>query len=179
MKKILTFALSLLFVTTIVAQNGQEPRNNQSSDSPRMWIGGGVAFGNLSSRDFTVAPNFGMLIKDNIGFGGTIFLSSGNNSSAWDLQPYIRYYIPVDDRISFFGDGFVGIGGGDIITGVDGGEYSTLDFGARAGIQYWFTQRWSMTASNNVLVYNSIDGAGDFGMGLDFSSLNFSFFFHF
>ena len=84
-----------------------------------------------------------------------------------------------DDRISFFGDGFVGIGGGDNITGVDGGEYSTLDFGARAGIQYWFTQRWSMTASNNVLVYNSIDGAGDFGMGLDFSALNFSFFFHF
>lgn len=179
MKKILTFALSLLFATVVVAQNEQEGRSNQSADSPKMWLGGGVTFGNMSSRDFTIAPSFGMLIKDNMGFGGTLYLSSGNNSNAWNLQPYFRYYIPVVEKLFFFGDAFIGLGGGDNISNADGGEYSTLDFGAKAGIQYWFTPRWSMTASNNVLVYSSTDGTGDFGMGLDFNSFDFSFFFHF
>ena len=116
MKKILTFTFSLLFVTIVVAQDGQEGRSNHIADSPKIWLGGGVTFGNMSSRDFTIAPNFGILIKDNMGFGGTLYLSSGNNSNAWSLQPYFRYYIPVVEKLSFYGDAFIGLGGGDDIT---------------------------------------------------------------
>ena len=179
MKKILTFTFGLLFVTAIVAQEGQEGSSSQSEDSPKMWLGGGVTFGNMSNRDFTIAPNFGMLTRDNMGFGATLFLSSGNNSNAWNLQPYFRYYIPVVEKFFFYGDAFIGFGGGDNNTTVDGGKYNTMDLGVRAGLQYWFTNRWSMTVSNNILVYNSTDGTGDFGMGLNLNSFNFSFFFHF
>lgn len=179
MKKLLTFALAAIFALTVNALNGQEVNNNQNSATPGKWIGGGITFGNLSGRDFTIAPEFGMLFKDNMGIGGRIYLSSGDNSSAWNVQPYFRYYIPITDKVSFYGDAFIGIGGGDRSTGIDGGEYSTLDFGVRAGIQYWFAQRWSITASNNVLVYNSTDGSGDFGMGIDFNSFNLAFFYHF
>ncbi|MEN8158253.1 MAG: outer membrane beta-barrel protein [Bacteroidota bacterium] len=176
MKKLFAFAFSLLLAMTVVAQDEQK---SSSGDSPSMWIGGEVTFGNMSARDFTIGPSFGIMLNDQMGVGGTVTFSSGGNSNAWNLEPYFRYYIPIVDQFSFYGDGFIGIGGGDTNTGIDGGEYSTMDFGARVGLQYWFTPRWSVAASSNVLVYNSQDGNGDFGAGLDFSAVNFSFFFHF
>ena len=178
MKKILAFTIGILLVTTVVAQD--EPENNSSDgDSPKMWLGDQVTFGNMSSKDFTIGPHFGIMINDKIGAGGTLTFSSGNNSNVWGLNPYIRYYLPVVDKLSFYGDGFIGIGGGDNDTTVDGGEYNTLNFGARVGLQYWFSPKWSIAASNNVLLYNSTNGNGDFGAGVDFSTVNFSFFFHF
>ena len=179
MKKIITFTLGLLLVTAAFAQDEQEKSSSNSGDSPSMWLGGEVTFGNMSGRDFTIGPHFGIMINDNMGIGGTLIFSSGNNSNAWSIEPYFRYYIPVVDKFSFYGDAFVGIGGGDNNTSADGGEYNILDFGARVGLQYWFTPKWSIASSTNVLVYNSTDGNGDFGAGLSFNSLKFSFFFHF
>ena len=178
MKKILAFTIGILLVTIVVAQD--EPENNSSDgDSPKMWLGGEVTFGDMSNRDFTIGPSFGIMLNTNMGVGGTLIFSSGNNSSAWKIEPYFRYYIPVVDKFAFYGDAFVGIGGGDNDTSADGGEFNTLDFGARIGLQYWFTPKWSLAASNNVLVYNSTDGNGEFGAGLSFNTVNFSFFFHF
>ena len=179
MKKLLVFTFGLLLMTTVVAQDEQEIKSSGSGDSPTMWLGGEVTFGDMSNRDFTIGPSFGIMLNDNMGVGGTLIFSSGNNSNAWSIEPYFRYYIPVVDKFAFYGDAFVGIGGGDDDTSVDGGEYNTLDFGARVGLQYWFTPKWSIAASNNVLVYNSIDGDRVFGAGLSFNTVNFSFFFHF
>ena len=179
MKKILTFTLGLLLVTAAVAQDEQAKSSSSSGDSPNMWLGGKVTFGNMSSKDFTIGPHFGIMINDKMGVGGTLTYSSGNNSNVWGLHPYFRYYIPVVEKLSFYGDAFIGIGGGDNNTTIDGGEYNTLDFGARVGLQYWFTPKWSVAASNNVLIYNSTNGNGDFGVGVNFNSLNFSFLFHF
>lgn len=179
MKKLLAFTFGILFVTAAVAQNEQENTSSNSGDSPSMWVGGDVTFGNMSSRDYTVGPSFGLMINEKMGVGGTLIFSGGNNSNAWGIEPYLRYYIPVVDKFSFYGDAFIGIGGGDHSTDVDGGEYNTLDFGARIGLQYWFTPKWSIAASNNVFTYNSTDGDGDFGLGLSLSSVNFSLFFHF
>ncbi len=179
MKKLLVFTFGLLLMTTVVAQDEQETKSSGSGDSPTMWLGGEVTFGNLSNRDFTFGPSFGIMINDKMGVGGTLMYSSGNNSNAWGIEPYFRYYIPVVEKFSFYGDAFVGIGGGDNATDADGGEYNTLDFGAKVGLQYWFTPRWSVAASNNVFVYRSTDGNGDFGMGVNFNSVNFSIFFHF
>jgi hypothetical protein len=172
MKKILLFFIGFLLVTRINAQEGQET-------SPSMWLGGEVTFGSMSNLDFTLGPSFGIMITDEIGAGGTFTYSSGNNANAWGIEIYGRYYLPVVDQLSFFGDVFLGIGGGDQNVNLDGDEYNTLDFGARLGLQYWFTPRWSMAASNNVLVYNSRNSNGEFGAGLKFSTVNFSFFFHF
>lgn len=178
MKKILTCILGCLLVTLAVAQNEQE-NTGSSGKSPKMWLGGKVTFGNMSSRDFTLGPSFGIMINDKTGVGGMLMFSSGNNSNAWNIEPFFRYYIPVVENFSFYGDAYIGIGGGDNNTSADGGEFNTLDFGARAGIQYWFTPRWSVAASSNIFRYNSIDSNGDFGAGVDFSSVNFSFFFYF
>jgi hypothetical protein len=178
MKKILVIASGLFIATALLAQDEQEATTS-NGDNPNMWLGGEVTFGNLSRRDFTFGPNFGIMINDKMGVGGTLMFSSGNNSNAWGIEPYFRYYIPVVERFSFYGDAFIGIGGGDTATDTDGGEYNTLDFGARAGLQYWFTPRWSMAASTNIFIYESMDGNGDFGAGVNFNSVNFAFFYHF
>lgn len=177
MKTIIASIFGLLLALTITAQEGQETIS--SGDSPTMWLGGEVTFGSMSSRDFTFGPSFGLLFTDNIGAGTTVTFSSGNNSNAWGIEVYGRYYIPVVEKFAFYGDAFFGFGGEDNDTSNDGGEHNTLNFGARAGLQYWFTSQWSMAASSNVLIYNSRDGNGEFGAGVDFSAVNFSFFFHF
>ena len=173
MKKVVALTISLPLAVTISAQD------ESSGDSPKMWLGGKVTFGAMSARDFTRGPSFGIMLNDNMGVGGTLMFSGGNNSNAWNLEPYFRYYIPIVDKFAFFGDAFIGIGGGDNDTSADGGDFNTLNFGARAGLQFWFTPKWSMAASNNVFIYQSTNGNGKFGAGVDFSTVNFSFFFHF
>ena len=180
MKRFLTCTLGLILVTAIIAQDDQGNSSSSSSgNSPNMWLGGAALFGNMSNRDFTIAPVFGIMINDKMGVGGTLVYSSGNNSNAWGIEPCFRYYIPIVEKFSFYGDAYIGIGGGDNDTSVDAGEFNTLDFGARIGLQYWLAPRWSLAASNNVFNYSSINGNGDFGVGVNFNSVNFSFFFHF
>lgn len=178
MKVLLNCLIGLLFTSIVLAQDNQENTDN-SADSPAMWLGGQVTFGNQSGRDFTFGPSFGYMINDRMAVGGSVLYSGGNNSNEWGIEPFFRYYLPVVDQFSFFGDAFIGIGGGDFNTGADGGEYSTFDFGVRAGLQFWFTPKWSMAATTNVFNYQSTDNNGDFGMGINFHLVNFSFFFHF
>lgn len=175
MKKLIALFTGLLISLTLVAQN----ENSNSGDSPIMWLGGEVTFGAMSARDITLGPSFGIMLNENMGVGGTLTFSTGNNSNAWGIEPYFRYYIPIIDKFAFYGDAFLGFGGGDNIADADGGEYNWFDIGARVGLQFWFTPRWSLAASNNILIYNSTDGNGEFGAGVDFSSVNLSFFFHF
>ena len=180
MKKLLLFTFGLLLVTGLAAQDEQKAASsNKVNSSPIMWLGGEVTFGSMSNLDFTIGPNFGLMINNAMGVGGIVSFSSGNNAYAWAIEPYFRYYIPVVDQFSFYGDAFFGIGGGDNSTNTDGGDYNSLDFGARAGLQYWFTPRWSIAASTNVLTYTSTNNNGEFGLGVNFSSVSFSFFFHF
>jgi hypothetical protein len=180
MKKILLFTFSLLLVTGIAAQDEQNTESsNKDTSSPNMWLGGEVTFGSMSNLDFTLGPNFGLMINESMGVGGSLYFSSGDNAYGWGFEPYFRYYIPIVDQFAFYGDAFIGIGGGDNSTETDGGDYSILDFGARAGLQYWITPRWSVAASTNVLTYTSTNNEGEFGMGVNFNSVLFSLFFHF
>lgn len=178
MKKIFTIALALSLMAGMYAQDEQESKNS-NGDSPSMWLGGEVTFGAMSNYDFTVGPSFGLMLDERIGAGISLLFSSGNNANQWGIEPFVRYYIPVVDQFSFYGDVFLGIGGGDTATDVDGGDFNTLDFGARVGLQYWFTPKWSLAASTNVLAYESRNSNGEFGAGLNFNAVNFAFFFHF
>ena len=178
MQKLLTIAMALFMVSAVMAQDEQESKSS-SGDSPSMWLGGEITFGSMSDLDFTFGPSFGLMLGERIGAGATLLFSSGNNANRWGLEPYIRYYIPVADQFSFYGDGFLGVGGGDNATDVDGGDYNTLDFGARIGLQYWFTPQWSLSASTDVLSYRSRNSNGEFGMGANFNMVNFAFFYHF
>jgi hypothetical protein len=172
MKKFLIVCTAILASMTLFAQEEQ--------DSPRMWIGGQVTFGSFSSRDLTIGPSFGLMFGERIGAGATPTFSTGNNSYMWGFDPYFRYYIPVVDQFSFYGDAYVGIGGGDSSTNIDNvGEYFSFSVGARLGLQYWFTPHWSVAASTRVFDFTTTDGNGELGAGINFNSVNFSLFFHF
>lgn len=187
MKKLLLIAAGLLLIINAKAQ--EQPKKEKKSSSPTMWVGGEVGFGNMANYkytnpDYLIGPSFGMMIGESIAVGGTLVFAGGNNSSAWEIDPYFRYYLPITDKFSFYGDGFIGVGGGDDDSADDTkGEYSFFGLGARAGIQYWFTPNWSLAASTNVLTYDSktVEGNSkdDFGIGASFNTVNFSFFYHF
>ena len=165
-------------LTAVMAQDEQDS-NSISGNSTSMWLGGEITFGSMSNLDLTIGPSWGLMLGDRLGAGVTATFSIGNSVYRWDLEPYLRYYIPVADQFSFYGDAFFGIGGGDNNTNFDGGYYTTFDFGARVGLQYWLTPAWSVAASTRVLSYSYSDGNGDFGAGLRFNSVNLSLFFHF
>ena len=179
MKKLLLFTSALFLAAGLLAQGEQENKGSNKAETPTMWLGGEVTFGSMSNYDFTFGPTFGILLGKNIGVGGTFLFSSGNSAYEWGVVPYFRYYLPVSDQFSFYGDAYVGVGGGDNNTNIDGGGYNTLDFGIRAGLQFWFTPKWSVAASTSILTYNSTDNEGEFGAGVSFNSLSLSLFFHF
>lgn len=179
MKKLLVFAMALLFGLTVLAQNEQANESKSNEKDLTMWLGGEVTFGSMSDLDFTFGPSFGILLAKNMAVGGTLLFSSGNSAYEWGLEPYFRYYLPVADQFSFYGDAFFGFGGGDNDTDFDGGDYTYLDFGIRAGLQYWFVPRWSVAASTNILNYNSVNNDGEFGAGVSFNSVSLALFFHF
>ena len=179
MKKLLAFLAALFLVAGVLAQDEQEKTSGNEGDTPTMWLGGEVTFGSMSNLDFTFGPSYGIMVGENIAVGATLIFSSGNNAYEWGLEPYFRYYLPVVDQFSFYGDAFLGIGGGDNATDLDGGDYNTLDFGARVGLQYWFVPRWSVAASTNILTYTSTNNNGEFGAGVSFNTVHFSLFFHF
>jgi len=179
MKKLLLLTMALLIAAGLMAQDEQEQTNENKEDEPGMWVGGEVTFGSMSDLDFTFGPSFGIMVAKNMAVGGTLLFSSGNSAYEWGLEPYFRYYLPVADQFSFFGDAFFGFGGGDNDTDFDGGDYTYLDFGVRAGLQYWFVPRWSMAASTKILTYSSVNNDGEFGAGVSFNTINFALFFHF
>lgn len=171
MKRLLAFSLGLLLVAGVAAQDEQK--------SPRMWLGGEVTFGSMSSMDFTLGPGFGFLISDRMGLGGSLLFSVERNAYKGGFEPFFRYYIPVAEQFSFYGDAFVGINGGDNNTEFDGGNYFTFSAGTRAGLQCWFTRRWSVAASTNIIKFSITDGNASFGGGVSFNSVVFALFFHF
>jgi hypothetical protein len=144
-----------------------------------MWLGGEVSFGAMSDYDFTFGPNFGILVANNMAVGGTLLFSSGNSAYEWGVEPYYRYYLPVSDQFSFYGDAYVGFGGGDTNTDLDVGDYNWFDFGVRAGLQFWFSPRWSMAASTDIINYTSYNSEGEFGAGVNFNTVRFALFVHF
>ena len=179
MKKLLVLAMALFLAAGLFAQDEQEQTNENKGDTPNMWVGGEITFGSMSDLDFTFGPSFGIMVAKNMAVGGTLLFSSGNSAYEWGLEPYFRYYLPVADQFSFYGDAFFGFGGGDNDTDFDGGDYTYLDFGARVGLQYWFVPKWSVAASTNILSYSSVNNDGEFGAGVSFNTINFALFFHF
>ena len=179
MKKLVAISMALLLAAGVLAQDEVQNTDNSNNDDYSMWVGGEVTFGAMSDLDFTFGPSFGIMVADNMGVGGTLLFSSGNSAYEWGLEPYFRYYLPVADQFSFYGDAYFGFGGGDTNTDLDGGDYNMLDFGVRAGLQFWFTPRWSMAASTDIINYTSYNNEGEFGAGVSFNTVSFSLFFHF
>ncbi len=162
----MTIALGLVIFTNIYAQ--------EQATSTKMWIGGQLSF--TTNNTYTLGPSFGMMLTDVMAVGGTLTISD----AFWAIEPYFRMYKPIKDNFKFYGDGYLSIGGGS--SGAT--DYSSFGIGVRPGVQYWFTQQWSMAATLGNIGYSqtSWEGGtsdGHFALGIDFSSLHFAFFFHF
>lgn len=117
----------------------------------------------------------------------------------YNFEPFFRYYFGGNEKFKFFGDGLVSFGGGktkytDNLGNFSENKYSTYSIAVRPGFQYWFTDKWSIASTIGTLGYGSrtekdakIDMNGEFvdevttsfGVKVDFSTVNFSFFFHF
>ena len=190
MKRLLLIVSCLLLMINVQAQdNSNTAKTHDHGHGHGMWIGGSVGYGTLSEKDYTIAPSWGMMFGDNLGGGITVSYSADDKTDVWGIEPYIRYYIPVVDNFKFYGDGFVGFEGWNTDKDNDDDDTNGNNtyFGVRAGLQYWFTPKWSVAASTNILQYDSNngndggngDGDSELGIGLDFSSVNLSLFFHF
>lgn len=179
MKKLVLIIGAMLLMINVQAQD----QTNKQKGSHGMWIGGSAGFGSLASSgyDYTIAPSWGMTFNENMGFGITVEYSGGNDKTKLALEPYFRYYIPVVENFKFYGDAFLGYSSWDNDTTDDKGSSNDVNIGVKAGLQYWFTPKWSVAASTNVLQYNTDNGngEGELGLGLNFNTVNLSLFFHF
>jgi uncharacterized protein YfiM (DUF2279 family) len=182
MKKTFLIAFALLISISI---NAQDNSSEESLHIHPMWIGGGIGLNSLADQGFehTIKPNFGLMVGEKIGVGIEANISGGNDMSALSLSPYFRYYMHITRNFSFFGDAFLSYTSFDNDTTDNVDPSKIMGVGARAGIQYWFTSRWSVAASSNLLQYVSTDNNGnkdsEVGIGVDFTDISLSFFFHF
>ena len=176
MKNILPILFGILLFANINAQ--------ESASSPTMWIGGVVAYTDDNSA-YTIGPTFGTMLNQNMAVGGTLTLMGSDAGSGWNIEPYFRNYWPISDNFAFYGDAYFGIGGGDDTKNNDDtGSYSKFSVGARPGIQFWFTQNWSIASTVGIVSYESKkyendEASTEFNLGIDFSAVNLSFFYHF
>jgi len=119
--------------------------------------------------------------------------------SGYNFEPFFRYYFAGTGNFKFYGDAALGFGGGNTKfednTGTNNeSKYSTFSFMINPGVQYWFNDDWSMASTIGLLGYQTrtnnkgeTDNNGNtketvdsnFGIVGDFSTLRFSFFYHF
>jgi hypothetical protein len=150
-------------------------------------------------------PSFVYMLNDKVGLGISFIVNGSTSnysndtyeaeykSSGWMAEPFVRYYFAGIGKVKFFGDAFINFGGGkdefsDNFTSSDESKYGNFGIGVRPGFQFWFNDNWSMASTIGNLGYSSLtDNKGDsdetktnnFGVNVDFSTVNFSFYWHF
>ncbi|MFM7728908.1 MAG: outer membrane beta-barrel protein, partial [Flavobacteriales bacterium] len=158
-------------------------------------------------------PQYGYWVNDNIAVGiGLSYSSStaenGTEGGALDyktkemtgfsVSPFVRYYKKMD-KFALYGELNIGIGSGktswsDVTAGsspveVPDAETKSFSLNVGPGVQYWFSDNWSMNTTIGLLSYGTDtqvgqDGAddvvtSDLNFGLDMTSLNFGLNYHF
>ena len=175
---------------------GFNSSNTKDAESYSQWRFG-PTFAYMFNDDMAVGVNLylnGWTQKQNNN-ENDIYKNNG-----WNVELFYRYYFAGAGNFKFFGDGLVNFGGGKMKYESDdtnsNSESKTGNFGigVRPGFQYWFTPNWSITSTIGYLGYSSYtdnkgetNAAGestevktnDFGINVDFSTVNFSFFYHF
>ncbi len=176
MKKVCLVLMAVIFSASFL--NAQEENEGGGMG---MWLGGTVGF---VGDNYTIGPSWGMMIGEVMGVGLNTMFSGGGNTDSWELEPYFRYYHGITDNFKFFGDAAISFGGTTTETGGTEVKSSSFGINVRPGIQYWITPRWSLASTIGEIGYNQTkvedqDADGDFGLTIDFASINFSFFWHF
>ncbi|MCH5238109.1 MAG: outer membrane beta-barrel protein [Muribaculaceae bacterium] len=179
MKKFIT--LAILAFSTICA-------------SAQAYVGG--TFGITrditdNETNFTIAPEVGYNFTERWAVGGTLNYTynynDGMKSNVFVINPYARWTFcrVADDRLGFFVDGSVGVGGGSSkYKDYKSESIVVWNIGLKPGISFSFNDHCSIVAHVGFLGFNGANRAAKNAgftenFGLDFSSMNLNFGFYY
>lgn len=168
MKKVfLTFALML---TTMFA-------------SAQFYVGGGIGFGkseisDVEMTEFTFTPEIGYTINEDWTVGAAIEVDwTKDVSTAFAVNPYVRYTFFKAGNFSFFADGVVELGS---IKPEEGDSQFCWGIGVKPGIAYSFTENIAIAGHLGWLGHRSYDDIGEAtAIQLNGNNLSFSIYYNF
>lgn len=168
MKKVfLTLALML---TTMVA-------------SAQWYVGGGIGFSKSEALEeettnFAFAPEIGYTINENWTVGAALEVDwTKDVSTAYAVNPYVRYSFFKAGNFSFFADGVVELGN---IKPEEGDSQFCWGVGVKPGIAYSFTENIAIAGHIGWLGHRSYDDLGEStGIILNGNELSFSIYYNF
>lgn len=131
----------------------------------QLYVGGGLSFiGNGAGASFTIAPEVGYNINDNMAVGGSIGFGLDAEELTLSVDPYFRFYFAEIGPVRFFGDAHFNYTFNHI---TEPGEpvmnVSTWGIGVRPGLAVNLTDNWSIVAHVASLGYYG----GKFGFTLN------------
>ena len=167
----------------------------------KLMVGGSVSYesnksdvsGSMSNSRFAIRPNLGYFISNNmmigigVGFTSEKVIGSSLNR-ALEAAPFGRYYFPLSNKFTFFGQAQIPMAFGTI-KDVDGtgklgaisGSYTLLGVNILPGFAYFPSNKIGVEFSLNGLSYNHIrendkdgnqvkgaSGGSMFSFGIDF-----------
>lgn len=177
---------------------------NISSNSSKYKTGSNTSDGPKSSQ-FTIGPQIGYFISDNISIGaGLAFQSSVSHNAAGNVKtvrnnfhfsPFGRYHIPLSEKFYAFGEAKLNFGFGSAKQKNDGdtnktADVSTLGLAVSPGIIFFPSERIGIELAFNLLSFErtadkdpdnsdnkSIDSGFSFGPDLFAPSLGIQLYF--
>lgn len=190
MKKVLLLGAFALFGAMNAQQAGLEGKT---------FVTGQVGFStestsgsDVSNNEFAIVPAVGhfiaptVAIGTGIGYAGTTTKVDSDNkvtTGAFVIKPFARKYWSVANNLYVFGQLDVPMEFGKTKTTVAGSssesnKYSSVGVFVRPGLDYFLSNNWTIEATIGALGYNSTKPDGGkstntFGLGLNFSEINF------
>lgn len=184
------------------------------TDKGDFILGGNVSFNSIksdasganSAYDFTILPNVGYFVSDNIAIGTGIGYQASRldeasefgKTEAFVIAPFGRYYTPVSNNFKFFGQLSVPMAFGNVKaidenldTGSKTGSSTAIGVALSPGFAYFPSNNIGLEFSINGLSYvnysvedgdgNDIKGAGfdSFSFGADFFAPSLGVHFYF
>lgn len=136
--------------------------------SAQVYVGGALGLNveggnNLSSTTFSIAPEVGYAFNENLAIGASFdFLNVSaavkvldekvkDNSSSWDLKPYVRYTFYNAGIFSCFVDGVFNL------SGVKGADGTYMGFNVCPGVALSVTDNLSVVSRLVSLGWNNFD----------------------
>ena len=131
----------------------------------QLYVGGGLSFiGNGAGASFTIAPEVGYNINDNMAVGGSIGLGLESGETILSVDPYFRFYFLEVGPVRFFGDANFNLSN---IWETGEPSRTTWGIGVRPGLAVNLTDNWSIVAHVASLGYYG----GTFGFTLNTGSV--------
>lgn len=198
MKKLLF--ITLLFLNGVaIAQNEISEKEKTNIKKGTWSFGGQLLFGssgsefenneitqNSDSFRLSINPEIGYAVQKNliIGLGlGYTYLENNNtntnNNNAYSIYPYIKKFIPVNDKLLFSLRGEIRFSKTDFEN--SGNSFSNIDnnqsffAGFRPGITYFVSKNLALEANIGALGYSRSNRESEFGNQIKVTTESFSF----